>query len=276
VKRGLLAAAAFCGVTLGAFAYVRAADEPSGYVGSGQLVVQTTLGGDTKITVGGNIAIEEHGSLLRIDVLSLGIPGTNATTSSLMSAVSTQLFPPGGFTIVYDRKASTYTVWSNARHAYYTNASDSVESAPVSGAAGALPLTGAAVGIVAGNDLFSAFSFARSLKDDSAFTLSFSLAGHQTVNGHPATGLNFQYARTTKTGDALDLHGTFQFADDLDGLPVEITAAGHSRSIPDSAFRLDFSSLVKQSPPDADFVPPPNYSRANTLGDVIGKSLTGM
>jgi hypothetical protein len=272
VKRRLLAAAAFCTIALGTFADASAADEPSGYVGSGQLVIQTTLGGDMKITVGGNIAMEEHGPFLRVDVLSLGIPGTNPTTSSVISAVSTQLFPPGGFTIVYDRRASTYTVWSNAKHAYYTNASTD-ESASGSGAAGAVPLSGAAVAVVASSDLFSAFSFARSLKDDSAFTLTFGLAGHQTVNGHPATGLNFQYARTTKTGDALDLHGTFQFADDLDGVPVEITAAGHSKSIPESAFRLDFSSLTKQSPPDADFVPPPNFVRANTLGDVIGKSL---
>ena len=274
MKLRLLAAAAFCGVALGGFSYARAADEPGGYVGNGQLVVQTTLGGNMQITVGGNIAMEEHGSFLRIDVLSLGIPGTNATTSSVISAVSTQLFPPGGFTIVYDRRASTYTVWSNAKHAYYTNASD--ESAAAGGAAGAVPLSGAAVAVVAGSDLFSAFSFARSLKDDNAFSLTFGLAGHQTVNGHPATGLNFQYARTTTAGDTLDLHGTFQFADDLDGVPVEITAAGHSKSIPESAFRLDFSSLTKQTPPDADFAPPPNFTRANTLGDVIGKSLPGM
>ena len=266
MKRRLLAAAAFCTIALGTFADASAADEPSGYVGSGQLVIQTTLGGDMKITVGGNIAMEEHGPFLRVDVLSLGIPGTNPTTSSVISAVSTQLFPPGGFTIVYDRRASTYTVWSNAKQRYYTNAA-------AAGPAPNLPPGPLSVAVVAGGDLFGAFSFARSLKDDSAFTLTFGLAGHQTVNGHPATGLNFQYARTTKTGDALDLHGTFQFADALDGVPVEITAAGHSKSIPESAFRLDFSSLTKQSPPDADFVPPPNFVRANTLGDVIGKSL---
>jgi len=228
---------------LGAFAYVRAADEPSGYVGKGQVVVQTTIAGSDKLTV--------------------GFPGTSATISSL---VGTQLFPPGGFTVVYDRKNSSYTVWSNAKQRYYTNAA-------AAGPAPNLPPGPLSVAVVAGGDLFGAFSFARSLKDDSAFTLTFGLAGHQTVNGHPATGLNFQYARTTKTGDALDLHGTFQFADDLDGVPVEITAAGHSKSIPESAFRLDFSSLTKQSPPDADFVPPPNFVRANTLGDVIGKSL---
>jgi hypothetical protein len=181
---------------LGAFAYVRAADEPSGYVGKGQVVVQTTIAGSDKLTVGGDIAMEELGSRLRIDLLSLGFPGTSATISSL---VGTQLFPPGGFTVVYDRKNSSYTVWSNAKQRYYTNAA-------AAGPAPNLPPGPLSVAVVAGGDLFGAFSFARSLKDDSAFTLSVGLAGHQTVNGHPASGLNFQYALTTNAGDTVDLH----------------------------------------------------------------------
>ena len=251
---------------LGAFAYVRAADEPSGYVGKGQVVVQTTIAGSDKLTVGGDIAMEELGSRLRIDLLSLGFPGTSATISSL---VGTQLFPPGGFTVVYDRKNSSYTVWSNAKQRYYTNAA-------AAGPAPNLPPGPLSVAVVAGGDLFGAFSFARSLKDDSAFTLSVGLAGHQTVNGHPASGLNFQYARTTNAGDTVDLHGTFQFADDLAGLPVEITAAGHSRSIPESALRIDFSSVAQQTPPEGDFEPPAGYVRVDSLGDVIGRTLPGL
>lgn len=258
------AAGVAAAIALGAFAYVRAADEPAGYTGKGQLVVQTSiLGPENKITVGGDIALEERGSQLRIDVLSLAIPGTSATISTL---ISTQLLPPGGFTVVYDRKAGTYTVWSNAKKIYYTSTAGATPSAP-------LPVSGAAVAVVGGNDLFSAFSFARSLKDDAAFTVSLGLAGHQTVNGHPATGLNFAYARTTKTGDALEMHGTFQFADDLDGVPVEITVAGKSKALPDSALRLDFSSLVKATLPDSDFEVPPGYTRAGGLGDVIGRGL---
>jgi hypothetical protein len=264
--RYVYAAAAAAAVVAGAFAYVRAAaDESTGYTGKGQLVVQTSIGGpDNKITIGGDIALEERGSQLRIDVLSLGIPGMSATISTL---VSTQLLPLGGFTVVYDRKAATYTVWSSAKRVYYSSASGAAQNGPV---------TGAAVAVVGANDLFSAFSFARSLKDDAAFTLSLGLAGHQTINGHPATGLNFQYARTTKTGDALEMHGTFEFADDLDDVPVEISVAAKSKMIPDSALRLDFSSLVKQTPPDADFDVPAGYTRASGLGDVIGKALPGM
>jgi hypothetical protein len=259
-------AATVTAAAVGAFAYVRAADEPTGYVGKGQVVIQTTIGGTDKLTVGGNIALEERGQQLRIDILSLGIPGAGSTINALMT---TELFPPGGFTIVYDRKSQAYSVWSNAKQRYYSNASSTAPetSSPV-GAVGAA--------VAAGGNLFSAFSFARSLKDDSAFTVSLGLAGHSTVNGHPATGLNFQYARTTKGGDAIDLHGTFQIADDLDGVPVEITAAGHSKSIPPSAFRLDFTTLQKATPPDEDFEVPAGYSRVNNLGEVIGRSLPGL
>jgi hypothetical protein len=266
VRRARIAAVAFAvaGVAAGAFAYVRAADEPTGYAGKGQVEVQTTLGSIGKLTIGGDIAMEERGSQLRLDILSLGIPGQSAVLNTL---ITTQLFPPGGFTIVYDRSASTYTVWSNAKQRYYSNES-TASPAPSPPAVGPV---GAAV--VAGGDLFSAFSVTRFLKDDTAFSLNLGLAGHQTVNGHPATGLNFQYSRATKGGDTLELHGTFQFADDLDSVPVEITVSGHSRSIPDSAFRIDLSSLAKDVPPDSDFAVPAGYVRVNSLGDVIGRTL---
>jgi hypothetical protein len=254
-------------VTLGAVAYVRAADEQSGYAGKGQIVVQTTIGSIGKLTIGGDIAMEERGSQLRLDILSLGIPGTSQALNTL---IATQFFPPGGFTIVYNRDTSTYVVWSNSRERYYSN------EPTASATPGPQPIGPVAGAVIAGGDLFSAFSITRSLKDDSAFTVNLALAGHQTVNGHPATGLNFEYSRTTKSGDTLELHGTFQFADDLDSVPVEITAAGHSRSIPESAFRIDLSTLAKQAPPDADFAVPPSYVRVNNLGDVIGKTLPGM
>jgi hypothetical protein len=256
------ALAASFAIGAGAVAYVRAADEPSGYVGKGQLVIRTALGGNTQITIGGDIAMEESGSRIRIDVLSLAIPGESVTINTLLA---TQLFPPGGFTLVYDRADSSYTVWASSKQRYYTNTT----AAPASAAPALAPGGGGGTT----GDLFSIFAFARSLKNDTAFDVSLGLAGHQTVDGHPATGLNFQYLRTLKDNDTIDIHGTFQFADDLDGLPVEISVDGKSRSFPESAFRLDFTSLTKQTPAASDFFPPSNYTRVNGIGDVIGKSL---
>lgn len=242
------------------------AGAPVGYSSKGQLVVQTSIGGaGNEITVGGDIALEERGSFLRLDLLSLAIPGTDATISSLLS---TQLFPAGGFTIVYDRTAGTYTVWSPSKHTYYTSAAASA-NAPAKTSAPAP--TAAALGAV--GDLFGAFAFAKSVQNDSAFTASVSLAGHGVVNGHPATGLDYHYARTTTAGQAIDVHGRFQLADDLDAIPVQITASGKGQAFPQSSFRLDLTSLARAAVPDADFAVPAGFARAAQIGDVLGKTL---
>jgi hypothetical protein len=243
----------------------RAQDEPGGYAGKGTIVVQTSIGGpDNKISLGGTIALEERGSRLRVDVVSLGIPGMDPTISSL---ISTSLIP-GGFTIVYDRRTSGYVVWSAAKRTYYAS------TAPAAGTSRTPPLqSGAAVAIGAAGDLFGAFGFARSLKDDDDFTASLSLAGHGVVNGHPATGLDYRYARTTKSGDATDIHGRLQLADDLDAIPVEITANVTSGSIPPSTLRLELTQLAKATPPNADFEVPPGFARADDLFGVLGKNL---
>ncbi len=247
------------------------ADDPSGYVGKGALVVQTSLplpgtGGDTKLTVGGNIAFEERDPFVRIDVLSLGIPGADPTMSALMA---TQLFPPGGFTVVYDRKLSTYTIWSNAKREYFTpplTAATAPNPTPV-------PVPNPSATPSAANGLFAIFSFLKSLKDDKAFTISLTMTGHGTVNGHPATGLTFQYLTTTKSGETSDFHGQLQLADDLSEIPVEIAASVKTKSIPQSSLRLDATSIAQANPPGTDFAVPSGYARANSLGEVIGKTL---
>ncbi len=235
----------------------------SGYVGKGQLVVQTAVAGIDKLTVGGDIALEERGQLIRLDVLSLAIPGQDAVVSAVLG---TQLFPPGGFTVVYDRAAATYTVWSNARRAYYSNAT--ARTAKPSATA---PPLGDAIG--AAGDLFAPLAFAKGLRDDTAFTASVSLVGHGTVNGHPATGVDYQYARTTRAGEKTDVHGRLQLADDLDDVPVQITASVKLKSIPQSSLRLDLTSIAKQSPSEGDFVVPAGYTRTADLGGVLGKTL---
>ncbi|GAC1303353.1 MAG: hypothetical protein NVSMB21_02440 [Vulcanimicrobiaceae bacterium] len=245
------------------------APDPGGFVGKGQLVVQTAIGGaSTKLTIGGDIALEQRGDALRLDILSLAVPGADAALSSVLA---TQLFPPGGFTIVYDRKASSYTIWSTAKRTYYASGP---ASGPQNGSTG-VPASGGgtAAAIGAAGGLFDVFSLAKSLKNDSAFSATLSLAGHGVVNGHPATGLDYAYAATAKGGDRTDVHGRFQLADDLDALPVQITASAKGKAIPESALKLDLASLAKSTPNEADFVVPQGYGRAATIGDVIGKTL---
>jgi hypothetical protein len=262
IARALRIAAASIIAVSALFPRVVDADDTAGYTGKGALVVQTSLG-ETKLTVGGSIAFEERDSLIRIDVLSLGLPGADPTLSAIMG---TQLFPPGGFTIVYDRKASTYTIWSNAKRLYYTQTKTSALSTPTPA-----PGPSATPGGTKGPS--GLFSFLHSLKDDKALIVSFTLTGHGTVNGHPATGITFQFLRTTNAGETSDFHGQLQLADDLDDIPIEIAASVKTKGIPESSFRLDATAIAQTDPPDADFAVPAGYARAASLGDVIGKVL---
>jgi hypothetical protein len=240
--------------------------DATGYVGAGDVVIGTTIAG-AAITLGGHITLEERGSRLRIDVLSLAIPGMDPTLSALASG---QLFPPGGFTISYDRRDGTYTVWSSAKHAYYVgggrttsaNASDtpSTFSNPAAGA------------IANGANLFDAFGALRGLKNDSAFSASVMLTGHTNLFGHPVTGVSYKLTQSALAGNAsLDAHGELQLADDLDEVPVRVTASLTTANIPQSSLQLNLTSLAKKTPDEADFVPPSGYTRAKSIGDVLSR-----
>jgi hypothetical protein len=255
--------------SLAAAPAARAQDAPpaSGYAGKGNVVIRTSLAG-ASLTLGGSIALEERGSRLRIDVLSLALPGADATISAV---VGTQLFPPGGFTIVYDRRDGTYTVWSAARRAFFVGgARANASGAPLP--AYANPAAGA---IATGADLFNAFEALRSLRTDRTFSASVELTGHTTLFGRPVTGLRYRFAEVSTSGDrSLDVHGELELADDLDAVPVEITASVAAKGLPESSLRLDLTQLAKQPVPAGDFQPPADYARANAIGDVIGGKLS--
>ena len=262
--RALFAGVVFLTAAVAATApsHVFAADAPPGIVAKGQLVLQTSLGGTANaITIGGDIAFEQSQRHIRVDVLSLGIPGMDPT---LAATLSTQLIPPGGFTFVLDLKNGTTTYWSTSKRTYYQKAG--VTTSPSTPA----PAPTASAGGFNPTDAFGAL---RGLADDKALNISISLAGHSIVNGHPATGVDFQYTRTTQAGQTTDIHGRLQSADDLGGMPVELTASGTVGALPPSAVRLDLTSFSRQAPAEADFEVPPGFTRVNDLGGVIGRSL---
>ncbi|MDQ2908591.1 MAG: hypothetical protein M3R44_04485 [Candidatus Eremiobacteraeota bacterium] len=213
------------------------------------------------IDVGGHVAFEERASLFRLDVIDVALPGAGAVGS----AVATQLFPPGGLTVVVDFAAKRYTVWSNNTRKYYT--------ANLAGNAGA----GSAASTPAPDARPSAapnpFGFERSLRTLAALNISLSLAGHSTVDGHPATGMNYQFARTAANGDRTEAHGAVQFADDLDGIPVQLTASFQNKYVPNISLRADATELTRQLPAESDFLVPAGFTRAASIGDVVGRTL---
>src|SRR5581483_626562 len=117
----------------------------------------------------------------RLDVLTLGFPGTSGDLSALASS----LIAPGGISVVYDGATGSTVAWSNANRAYY------VVTAPRGAAAPASPATVAAA---AGGDPLSALAgVASALRDVSSASIQ--LVGHRVVNGHPSTDLDVQLRR---------------------------------------------------------------------------------
>jgi hypothetical protein len=241
-----------------------------GYSGKGALVIQTALA-DAKVSLGGNIAFEQRGQQVRVDVLSLAIPGvdqgvTSALNSVVGSALGTQLFPPGGFSFVYDHSNSNYLVWSPSKRQYYSG-SFANKSPNANGGAG----RGSGPNPSATPEESNPFAFARELKDFKVLSMGLSLAGRGTTNGHPTTGVNYQLQREDNSGQKTDIHGTIQFADDLDGMPVQLLAAFKGAGAPDSAIRLDLTDLARRDSPAGDFHAPADFTRASSLSDVMGK-----
>lgn len=268
--RTALVCALFTGaLAMGAASGARAADPgaPNGFAAKGSLTVQTELSG-AKINVGGNIALEQRGQLVRIDVLSLSLPGVDSMLSSLASS---QLFPPGGYSVVYDQAKHTYIAWSTSRKMYYENEGSGSSAPPPSN-----PGVAAATAVSSTSDILHAFSAARALRDYKVFSASLNLTGHGTTNGHPSTGVAFALKRQEKnaTGDPLDVHGTLQLADDLNELPVQINASVNGAGgAPPSTLRLDFTSIDARTPPDSDFAVPAGFTKAGKITDILGRSL---
>ena len=235
----------------------------AGFSAQGALAVQTQLSG-TKLHVTGNIALKELGDLVRLDMVSLSLPGLDPALSALASS---QLIPAGGYTVVFDQAKHGYTVWSSSKRMYYTSSPGAADETNN-------PVVGAAATIGSTSDFLHAFALAKPLKDYRAFSASVTLSGHGQTNGHPTTGVDFAIKRQERTGDPLDLHGNLQLADDLDEIPVRINAnVQGAGGVPPSSMTLDLTSVDRRAPAASDFTVPAGYAKAAQLSEVFGKLL---
>ena len=234
-----------------------------GYVGTGDAQIQSTLAG-TPIGFAANVAFEERGARVRLDVLSVDVQGNKSGITGMMA---TQLFPAGGFTIVFDRSNSTYTVWSAARQAYFVGGGPNPTPTPT-------PTPAPQPSATPRGDLFGLFGPLRSLKDDQTLSLSVALTGHTTLFGHPVSNVHYAFVRTTFTGDTVDVHGDLAVAEHLNGVPLQLTAFAATKNIPQSSLRIELPQLAKRLPSEADFVPPAGYARVTSIGDAIGGKIT--
>ncbi len=262
LRRVVLAAA-----LLSATPPLLAADPVPGVRCSGTIVAQVSVQGQP-ITVGGNVALYHKGSRYRLDLLSLGIPGTSGTVGSLATA----LIAPGGVSVVYDTATGTTTAWSTANRTYYVQTSNRSGTRPPDGSGAAAAAAGAAAA-GAGDPLASLANVAAVLRD--VQTASIQLVGHAPVNGHPATNLDVQMRRQLPGRPAESYHAQLALADDLGGFPVQIVL--QSTPATASAFggtvKLDLTNVAADSPPDSAFEVPGPYRRVDSLGGVIGRTL---
>ena len=251
--------AASATLLLAASASAGAAPALPGLRSSGTLVVQTNIQGQP-LNIGGNVAFYHKGTLYRLDVLSLGIPGTSGDLSALAAA----FIGPGGVSAVYDAANGSLTAWSNANRTYYT-----ATPAPRASAGAA-----SAPGPATPNDPLSALaSVAGALHDVQTATIQ--LTGHSSVNGHPATNLDLQMKRQLPGKPLENYHAQLALADDLGEFPLQIVL----QSVPANASaiggtaKLDLTSIQADNPDDAMFRTPDGYTRVSSLGAVLGRNL---
>jgi hypothetical protein len=228
---------------------------------SGTLVVSANVSGEP-IDVGGNVALYHKGTLYRLDVLSLGFPGTSGGISALAST----LIGPGGVSLLYDGATGATTAWSNQNRSYFPMTAPRSSSA---GAAPAAPSTPSAPG----DPLAGLASLASAQHDVQSATIQ--LTGHKVVNGHPTTDIDVQMKRQLPGKPLEDYHAQVALADDLGDFPVQIAFASvpATKQAFGGTMKLDLTTVVRETPDDAVFTVPAGYTRATSLSGVLGHSL---
>jgi hypothetical protein len=228
-----------------------------GFRSSGTLVVQMNLQGQP-LNVGGRVAMYHKGSLYRLDLLSLGIPGLSGD----LSAVAATLIGPGGASVLYDGATGALTAWSDANKTYYTETPRSAPAAPAAAAAtNAAPASGDPLAALAGVGAL--------LRDVQNATIQ--LTGHGMVNGHPATSLDVQMRRQRPGKPLENYHAQLALADDLNEFPLQITLQSVPATKNDfgGTMKLDLTDVQRDTPADTLFTVPQGYTRVSSIGGVL-------
>ncbi len=231
---------------------------------SGTLVVSANVSGEP-INVGGNVALYHKGTLYRLDVLTLGFPGT----SGGLSALASTLIGPGGVSLLYDGATGATTAWSNQNKTYYQMARPARAGVRHGGARRAerarRPERPARRPGEPRPD-----PARRAERDDPA---------HRPQDGQrpPTTDIDVQMKRQLPGKPLEDYHAQVALADDLGEFPVQIAFASvpATKTAFGGTMKLDLTSVVRETPEDAVFAVPAGYTRVTSLSGVLGHSLGG-
>ncbi|HEY0615648.1 MAG TPA: hypothetical protein VGC96_13435 [Candidatus Elarobacter sp.] len=228
-----------------------------GFRSSGTLVVAMNLQG-APLNVGGRVAMYHKGSMYRLDVLSLGLPGLSGD----LSAMAATLIGPSGVSVLYDGGTGALTAWSDANKTFYSEAPRAA-AAPSRGAPANGPPSGPADPLAA---LAGVGAMLRNVQ-----TATIQLVGHSTVNGHPATSFDIQMRRQLPGKPLENYHAQLALADDLNEFPLQIAL----QSVPadKNAFggtmKLDLTEIQQDTPADTLFAVPQGYTRVSSISGVL-------
>ncbi|HYZ16864.1 MAG TPA: hypothetical protein VE591_10705 [Candidatus Acidoferrum sp.] len=228
---------------------------------NGTLVVQANVEG-SPVNIGGTIALYHKGALYRLDVLSLGFPGTDPNLSALASS----LIGPGGVSLLYNGETGQTVAWSTTNRTYYELAPAHAANAP---AARPAPAT---TNGPPSDPLSVLASVAQTLQN--VQTASIQLTGHGVVNGHPSTQIDVLLKRQLPGKPLEDYHAQLALADDLNDFPVQLALSSTpaSKSAFGGSLKLDLTSVQRDTPADTLFTVPSGYTRASSLSGVLGQA----
>ena len=259
IRRAALGPALFVLLCLGAPLRSTAADVPAadqGLNARGTLVAQAAING-TKINIGGDIAMMTRGKHLRLDLLRLGVPGTDPA----MSALITQFLPQGGLSFVLDQSTGSTMVWSDARRKYYVFTPAKAAPSPEPSETPGAPI---------GTSLVESLEMGKFFKDYAAFSESLQMRPRSTVNGHPATNIHIELTTQKKGSKSSTTIADVALAEDQQYLPVRISANVKPQNF---SARIDFTSISPASPDLALFSVPAGYTAASDPSEVFGTML---
>lgn len=231
---------------------------PPGLSAHGTLVAQAVLNG-TRISLGGEIAMMTRGKQLRMDLIRLGVPGTDPAVSALLA----QFLPQGGLSFVLDQGTGATTVWSDSKRKYYVfKAAASPTPAPSPGATEEPTFGSSIVELLETPGKY--------VKDYTAFSFAMKLLPRSTVNGHPASNVHMDYHAQKRGEKMQDASVDLALAEDQQYLPVRLSASVKPQNF---SARIDFTQISAASPDPALFAVPQGYAAAADPSEIFGTGL---
>ena len=227
---------------------------------TGTLVVQANVQG-SPVNVGGNVALYHKGSLYRLDVLSLGFPGTSGD----LSALAATLIGPGGISALYDGATGALTAWSNGNRTYYTETPARPRGAAPSAAAAAASAPAASGDPLAALARPRDGAARRAERDDPARG-----AQHRE---RPSRDEPRPAAQAPAPGQAAgELPRAARARRRSQRVPRADHDADRARRRPNAfggTAKLDLTSVQADNPDDGLFVVPQGYTRVDSIAGVL-------